>query len=90
MVQHVNVIGGGLAGSEAAWQLARRGYNVKLFEMRPIRQTGAHATNRLGELVCSNSLGSKMADRASGVLQNELRMMRSMLLDAAEASAVPA
>ncbi|MEM6283356.1 MAG: methylenetetrahydrofolate--tRNA-(uracil(54)-C(5))-methyltransferase (FADH(2)-oxidizing) TrmFO [Chloroflexota bacterium] len=90
MVQHVNVIGGGLAGSEAAWQLARRGYNVKLFEMRPVRQTGAHATNRLGELVCSNSLGSKMADRASGVLQNELRMMRSMLLDAAEASAVPA
>ncbi|MEL6269318.1 MAG: methylenetetrahydrofolate--tRNA-(uracil(54)-C(5))-methyltransferase (FADH(2)-oxidizing) TrmFO [Chloroflexota bacterium] len=90
MAASVNVIGGGLAGSEAAWQLAQRGYAVKLYEMRPVRQTGAHATNKLGELVCSNSLGSKMADRASGVLQNEIRMMGSMMLDAAEASAVPA
>jgi len=90
MTQHVNVIGGGLAGSEAAWQLAERGMQVNLYEMRPKRETGAHATNKLGELVCSNSLGSKLPDRASGVLQNELRMMQSMMIDIAEQCAVPA
>lgn len=88
--QTVIVAGGGLAGSEASWQLAERGFHVKLYEMRPKRQTGAHATNKLGELVCSNSLGSKLPDRATGVLQNELRMMKSMLIGAAEKSAVPA
>ena len=90
MAQDVIVIGGGLAGSEAAWQLAERGLSVKLYEMRPKRSTGAHVTNKLGELVCSNSLGSKLPDRASGVLKNELHLMRSMLIDAAEHSAVPA
>lgn len=87
---NVIVIGGGLAGSEAAWQLAERGFDVKLYEMRPKRTTGAHVTNNLGELVCSNSLGSKMPDRASGVLQSEVRALKSMLMDAAEQSAVPA
>ena len=91
MVQNIiNVIGGGLAGSEAAWQLAERGFPVKLYEMRPKRTTGAHVTNKLGELVCSNSLGSKLPDRASGVLQNEMIMLNSLLLRVANESAVAA
>ncbi len=84
------IIGGGLAGSEAAWQAAERGVNVQLFEMRPDLATGAHRTGYLAELVCSNSLGSDLADRAPGLLKNELRMLGSMLLQCAEASAVPA
>lgn len=67
--QTITVIGGGLAGSEAAWQLAQRGFPVILYEMRPQKSTGAHISNRLAELVCSNSFGSKLADRASGLLQ---------------------
>lgn len=90
MTKQVTVVGGGLAGSEAAWQLAQRGIHVKLYEMRPKRPTGAHTTNKLAELVCSNSLGSKLPDRATGVLQNELRMMNSLLIRAAEEVAVPA
>ncbi len=86
----VIVIGGGLAGSEAAWQLAERGFSVKLYEMRPEKQTGAHVSDRLAELVCSNSLGSKLADRASGVLQRELKLLRSLLMDIAERTALPA
>lgn len=86
----VIVIGGGLAGSEAAWQLAERGYSTRLYEMRPEKQTGAHVTNHLSELVCSNSLGSRLPDRATGLLQQELKMLRSLLLDAAHRSAVPA
>src|ERR687885_2823636 len=65
------VIGGGLAGSEAAFQAAQRGLNVWLYEMRPTQQTGAHQTHNLAELVCSNSLGSNLPDRASGLLKNE-------------------
>ncbi len=84
------VVGGGLAGSEAAWQAAERGLRVHLYEMRPIRMTGAHQTAYLAELVCSNSLGSRLPDRASGVLQNELRRLKSLLLACAEESAVPA
>jgi methylenetetrahydrofolate--tRNA-(uracil-5-)-methyltransferase len=90
MTQEVIVIGGGLAGSEASWQLAERGFSVKLYEMRPKRTTGAHVTDKLGELVCSNSLGSKLPDRATGVLQNEMRLMKSMLIAAAESASVPA
>lgn len=86
----VTVIGGGLAGSEAAWQLAERGFEVELYEMRPKRSTGAHVSDRLAELVCSNSLGSKLRDRASGLLQHELRLLRSKLLECAETSSVPA
>lgn len=86
----VSVIGGGLAGSEAAWQLAERGFRVNLFEMRPVRATGAHVSDRLAELVCSNSLGSKLADRATGVLQAEMRALGSKLIACAEESAVPA
>src|SRR5688500_6666439 len=84
------VIGGGLAGSEAAFQAAQRGLRVRLFEMRPSLQTGAHQTQDLAELVCSNSLGSNLPDRASGVLKNEMRMLGSMLLECAEAASLPA
>lgn len=84
------IIGGGLAGSEAAWQAAQRGLHVHLYEMRPIVQTGAHQTDSLAELVCSNSLGSNLPDRASGVLKEELRRLGSLLLECAEAAALPA
>lgn len=84
------IIGGGLAGCEAAWQAAQRGIHVKLYEMRPQAQTGAHISGDLAELVCSNSLGSNLPDRASGVLKTELRRMGSLLLEAAEQTALPA
>ena len=86
----LNVIGGGLAGSEAAWQAAEQGVDVRLFEMRPMRSTGAHQTARLAELVCSNSLGSNMPDRASGLLKEELRKLGSLLIACADASSLPA
>jgi methylenetetrahydrofolate--tRNA-(uracil-5-)-methyltransferase len=84
------VIGGGLAGSEAAFQAAQQGLRVQLYEMRPTVQTGAHQTHDLAELVCSNSLGSNLPDRASGLLKNEVRILGSMLLECAEASSLPA
>ncbi len=84
------VIGGGLAGCEAAWQAAQRGLQVDLYEMRPSVSTGAHLTSNLAELVCSNSLGSNLPDRAAGVLKNELRKMDSLLLRVARGTAVPA
>ncbi len=86
----LTIIGGGLAGSEAAWQVAQLGINVKLYEMRPRISTGAHQTGDLAELICSNSLGSNLPDRASGLLKNELRRLGSMLLECAEATALPA
>jgi len=86
----LNIIGGGLAGSEAAWQAAQLSLRTKLYEMRPESSTGAHQTTDLAELVCSNSLGSNLPDRASGVLKNELRRLGSMLLECAEATALPA
>ncbi len=88
--QVVRVIGGGLAGSEAAWQLAQRGVAVALYEMRPQRTTPAHRSGWLAELVCSNSLGSDLPDRAPGLLKNELRRMGSLLLRCAAEAAVPA
>jgi methylenetetrahydrofolate--tRNA-(uracil-5-)-methyltransferase len=84
------VIGGGLAGSEAAWQAAERGINVTLYEMRPIKETGAHVTGDLAELICSNSLGSNLPDRASGLLKEEARRLGSLLLTCAEETALPA
>src|SRR4030095_4782684 len=86
----LTVIGGGLPGSEAAWQAAQRGLKVRLYEMRPTLQTGAHQTRDLAELVCSNSLGSNLPDRASGLLKNELRILSSMLLECAESASLPA
>ncbi len=90
MTKEVIVIGGGLAGSEAAWQVAKRGVDVVLYEMRPLKQTGAHQSGYLAELVCSNSLGSRLPDRASGVLMTEIRCLKSLLLSIAEREAVPA
>lgn len=84
------IIGGGLAGSEAAWQAAERGIQVKLFEMRPHHPTGAHVSPYLAELVCSNSLGSNLPDRAPGLLKEEIRRMGSLLLQCAEETSVPA
>ena len=82
-METIKVIGGGLAGSEAAWQAAEAGAYVQLYEMRPEVQTGAHQTSNLGELVCSNSLGSKLPDRASGVLLRELEQLGSILVQIA-------
>ena len=84
------IIGGGLAGSEAAWQAAERGIQVYLYEMRPFTATGAHLTSNLAKLVCSNSLGSDLPDRASSVLKAELRRLGSMLLECAYQTALPA
>jgi methylenetetrahydrofolate--tRNA-(uracil-5-)-methyltransferase len=86
----VVVLGGGLAGSEAAWQAASQGRTVDLWEMRPAVMTGAHRTDRLAELVCSNSLGSRLPDRATGILLHELRSLGSLLVECAEATSVPA
>ncbi|MFW6182524.1 MAG: methylenetetrahydrofolate--tRNA-(uracil(54)-C(5))-methyltransferase (FADH(2)-oxidizing) TrmFO [Chloroflexota bacterium] len=84
------IVGGGLAGTEAAWQAAELGIEVKLYEMRPMRETPAHVTDQLAELVCSNSLGSTIATKAPGLLKAELRGLGSMILECAEGSAVPA
>src|SRR5258705_13594482 len=86
----VQVIGGGLAGCEAAWQLARRGVPVRLFEMRPVQSSPAHQTAELAELVCSNSLRSDAPENAIGLLHEELRRAGSLVLAAADANRVPA
>jgi len=86
----LTIIGGGLAGSEAAWQAAEMGVDVVLYEMRPGRMTPAHRTGELAELVCSNSLGSNLPDRAPGLLKAELRRLGSLILHCADATAVPA
>ncbi len=90
MRNSLTIIGAGLAGCEAAWQAAKQGIQVKLYEMRPQVETGAHQTDGLAELVCSNSLGSNLPDRASGLLKEELRHLGSLLLECAELTAVPA
>ncbi len=86
----ITIIGGGLAGSEAAWQAAERGVDVTLYEMRPHKTTPAHVSDRLAELVCSNSLGSDLPDRAAGVLKAELRILGSLVLACADETRVPA
>ncbi len=90
MTKSLIIIGGGLAGTEAAWQAAELGIDVALYEMRPKRTTPAHVTNNLAELVCSNSLGSNLVHKAAGLLKAELRGYGSLILDCAERSAVPA
>lgn len=87
---HVVVIGGGLAGSEAAWQAARLGADVTLFEMRPKRMTEAHKTGNLAELVCSNSFKSEHLSNANGLLKLELKMLGSIVMEAARMARVPA
>ncbi|HSF30118.1 MAG TPA: methylenetetrahydrofolate--tRNA-(uracil(54)-C(5))-methyltransferase (FADH(2)-oxidizing) TrmFO [Candidatus Tectomicrobia bacterium] len=84
------IIGGGLAGSEAAWQAATRGLRVQLYEMRPVRRTPAHQTAWLAELVCSNSLKSAAPDTAPGLLKEELRRLGSLVLCMADAARIPA
>ncbi len=80
MTANVQIIGGGLAGCEAAWQLAERGHAVRLFEMRPQQPTAAHTSDRLAELVCSNSMGSTLPDRALGILKQEMLDMGSLII----------
>lgn len=84
------VIGAGLAGSEAAWQAAQRGVRVALYEMRPVKQTPAHVSDRFAELVCSNSLGSLQPERAPGIQKAELTRLGSLILACAQATALPA
>jgi methylenetetrahydrofolate--tRNA-(uracil-5-)-methyltransferase len=86
----VHVIGGGLAGSEAAWQAASRGVDVTLHEMRPVRPTAVHKTDRLAELVCSNSFRGDKLDNAVGLLKEEMRRLGSLVMRAADAARVPA
>ncbi|WP_025684919.1 FADH(2)-oxidizing methylenetetrahydrofolate--tRNA-(uracil(54)-C(5))-methyltransferase TrmFO [Paenibacillus maysiensis] len=89
-LQKVTVIGAGLAGSEAAWQIASRGVPVKLYEMRPVVKTPAHHTDKFAELVCSNSLRANGLTNAVGVLKEEMRILNSLILNAADRHAVPA
>jgi methylenetetrahydrofolate--tRNA-(uracil-5-)-methyltransferase len=89
-IEEVIVIGAGLAGSEAAYQLAKRGIKVKLYEMRPKKNTEVHTGDKFGELVCSNSLGSNLISNASGLMKEELRMMGSLLVEIADKTRVPA
>src|SRR4051812_16422459 len=86
----IRIVGGGLAGTEAAWQAASRGVPVTLYEMRPVRPTAVHKTDRLAELVCSNSFRGDKLDNAVGLLKEEMRQLGSLVMRAAEASRVPA
>lgn len=88
--QIVNVIGAGLAGSEAAWQIAKRGVRVRLYEMRPVKQTPAHHTDKFAELVCSNSLRANSLTNAVGVIKEEMRILDSVIIKAADNASVPA
>src|SRR5271156_2428298 len=90
MSARVRIIGAGLAGSEAAWQCARRGVAVELFEMRPVRTTPAHQTGDFAELVCSNSLKSESENTAPWLLKEEMRRAGSRLIEIAKETAVPA
>src|SRR5688572_27396918 len=89
-MSRVTVVGGGLAGSEAAWQAASAGVPVVLREMRPVRATAVHKTERLAELVCSNSFRGDKLDNAVGVLKEEMRRLGSVIMRAADATRVPA
>lgn len=86
----VNIVGGGLAGSEAAYQLAKRGIHVNLYEMRPVVKTEVHETEKFGELVCSNSFRSDELTNAVGVLKEEMRMLDSLIMQAADKHRIPA
>lgn len=90
MTQSITVIGAGLAGSEAAWQIAKRGHKVRLYEMRPVRSTDAHKTENFAELVCSNSLRGASLANAVGLLKEEMRRLDSVIISSADETAVPA
>ena len=89
-LKEVIVIGAGLAGTEAAWQLANSGVKVKLYEMRPTVSSPAHHTDEFGELVCSNSFGALSPERAAGLLHTELRIFNSLIIKTADNFSVPA
>src|SRR6266853_3246444 len=86
----IKIIGAGLAGCEAAWQCARRGVEVELYEMRPVKSTPAHQTDKFAELVCSNSLKTESENTAPWLLKEEMRRVDSLLLRIAKATSVPA
>lgn len=88
-MKRVTVVGGGLAGSEAAWQMASRGFDVLMLEMRPVQRTPAHQTDKLGELVCSNTFKSTELGNAHGLLKAEMRILGSLILECADAARVP-
>ena len=90
MKQEITVIGGGLAGSEAAYQIAKRGIKVKLYEMKPYKYTEAHSNPNLAEIVCSNSFKSNLHTNACGLLKEELRYLDSLLIKIADETQVPA
>lgn len=90
ILNSLTIIGGGLAGCEAAWQAALRGIDVHLYEMRPVKMTGAHRTDKLAEIICSNSLGTRTPTRPSGTLMAELELLKSVLLECARQTELPA
>ena len=90
MKDYITVIGGGLAGSEAAYQIAKRGIKVKLYEMKPIKYSEAHSNKNLAEIVCSNSFKSNLHTNACGLLKEELRELDSLLIRIADETQVPA
>ena len=89
-MKKVNIIGAGLAGSEAAWQLVKRGIPVRLYEMRPKKYSPAHHTDAFGELVCSNSLRANNIENAVGLLKEEMRRLDSLIMKCADDNQVPA
>ena len=89
-MEYVNVIGAGLAGCEAAWQISKRGVHVRLFEMKPEKKSAAHKSDKFAELVCSNSLRNASVSSAIGLLKEELRRLGSLIMEAADNSAVAA
>ncbi|MGE4547095.1 MAG: FAD-dependent oxidoreductase, partial [Desulfurella sp.] len=86
----VCVIGGGLAGCETAYKIAQSGFAVDLYEMRPVKQTPAHTTDYLGEIVCSNSFGAKSIKTAAGLLKKEMKLLGSIVMSVAKTCEVPA
>lgn len=90
MKDYINVIGGGLAGCEAAYQIAKRGIKVKLYEMKPIKFSPAHSSENFAEVVCSNSFKSNLLTNACGLLKEELRILDSLLIKCADETSVPA
>lgn len=90
MTASVNVIGAGLAGSEAAWQIANQGVKVRLYEMRPQKLTPAHHTENFAELVCTNSLRANRLTNAAGLLKEEMRTFNSIIMESADKHSVPA
>src|SRR5574344_544091 len=90
MQDYITIIGGGLAGSEAAYQIAKRGVKVKLYEMKPTKFSPAHSNKNLAEIVCSNSFKSNLHTNACGLLKEELRLLDSLLIKIADKNSVPA